>query len=668
MGLPFTSAEKEKSKRTSIVAPYSSVGDEQISDSFSPPLLNDGTSQPMPSTRRASLIDTAIRRFSVELMGAFPPDSPELETGNAAGEDAKNSSKPPPSDDLPSDVDPPATSSSLSSLTPDTGESISLNPSASLFPTFGPDEKISLAFHTLHSNLTSALTSVPALALLYFVYSYVSIRFPLIGGMWGDKHAILCAACVTSMEIILVFVWNFDRGYIFRHAVLQWPVMFASFLLISKFVFDDRPSHWTSALMTFCFALGMTSTYWLQPSPRPTFIKHLKKTAVYAFGGHGGVILVIYGQVIPTKLLSQSNPLLASLATGAAFPFMNWVMRKLLIGIIANATRGKLERGGEREANLRSFNRLVKMTSSFLALTPCVLNYLNTTVELAVLSAVLQMATEVLGKVWIVYFTRKTFADYIAVIEGERGALLTALTLAAQEPGLNTQFAADPNVRKLMTIHQTEIKDLKRDVDVLTRDVTALATENEALRSQIKELGGVLRNPQELAPNPPQQSAADPGAHEEGSEGRGGEVKKMNGTENEAAAYETKKKDVEAKLDRALLLLAARWNAEITAEKVGIIVASLIAIMVFGGRGGEDGEGLSLQQLLLVAAIFFAMEVVTDITFVYVMERYLRVPILSKAINATGIFTKSVLQDSAVICLSFVGVGACVKMADMIPL
>jgi hypothetical protein len=115
-------------------------------------------------------------------------------------------------------------------------------------------------------------------------------------------------------------------------------------------------------------------------------------------------------------------------------------------------------------------------------------------------------------------------------------------------------------------------------------------------------------------------------------------------------------------------MLAARWNAEIVAEKVGIIVASLIAITVFGGRGGGEGQGLSLQQLILVAIIFFAMEVVTDIAFVFVADRYLHVPILSKAINTTKVFTKNVLQDSVVISLSFVGVGSCIKMADMIPL
>jgi hypothetical protein len=90
-----------------------------------------------------------------------------------------------------------------------------------------------------------------------------------------------------------------------------------------------------------------------------------------------------------------------------------------MIGMSAKLTTTKLEKGeADREATNRSFNRLVKMLSSVLALTPCVLNYLNKSVQLAVLSAVLQMITEVLGKVWIVYFTRKTL-DVSHTYEGK---------------------------------------------------------------------------------------------------------------------------------------------------------------------------------------------------------------------------------------------------------
>ncbi len=62
------------------------------------------------------------------------------------------------------------------------------------------------------------------------------------------------------------------------------------------------------------------------------------------------------------------------------------------------------------------------------------------------------------------------------------------------------------------------------------------------------------------------------------------------------------------------------------------------------------------------------MEVVTDVAFVYAMDRYLSVPVLSKAINATGVFTRNSLQDSIGCSLSFVAVGSCIKMVYMIPL
>ncbi len=115
-----------------------------------------------------------------------------------------------------------------------------------------------------------------------------------------------------------------------------------------------------------------------------------------------------------------------------------------------------------------------------------------------------------------------------------------------------------------------------------------------------------------------------------------------------------------------MLLIAARWNAEIVAEKTGIIVASLIATMQF--QRSDGGTGLTTEQLILVAVIFYALEFFTDVAFVLVMDRYLRVPILSTAINGGDIVTMSTLQDAAAMCFTFVAYGACIKMADMTPL
>ena len=475
-------------------------------------------------------------------------------------------------------------------------------------PTVDTSEKVSTAKHTATTNILALLISIPASLLLCAIHTQVAVRFPAIGGMWGDHHAIYCAVCMVCIEVLLLFVWHFKRYYVIRRLFSAWPVTFLAFLLISKGAFNNRPGHWTVPLMTVAWVIGGISTYPMLPSPRPAFFKHARKTAATHFLIHGGFGIVVFGQIIPAEVLSQSNGILTSVVTGIGFPFVTWIVRKIAIGMASTKAAEKYAKNEkfDRENALRSFDRMVKITSSILALTPCLLNYMNTSKRLAVMSASLQIATEVLGKVWIVQSTRKTFAEYVAALDGERGSVVTALTLASQEPGMNQQL------RGHFADGATSGKSNK--VDASDED-------------------------------------------------------KESDDDDEATLVKKKKELLQAKLDRAMLLMAARWNAEIVAEKVAIIVGSLIAVVVFSegrssGKEGGVGDRLSTEDLILVACMFFGMEFVTDLSFVFLMDRFLHVPILSRAINESKV--SDVLQDALVICLTFVAAGSCMKMASMI--
>ena len=590
------------------------------SSSSSSSVTPSSASAESSNNRRASFFDNdVIRRLSIVAGDVILPEDPELRT---PAEDPTSSPNQKPSSPPPAPTTPIDTS-----------------------------EKITLTYHAVKTNLLAVIISAPALFLVYVIYEHISKRFPEIGGMWGDHHAVLCAICIGAVEIILMLVWKFERGYMLRRLV-HWPATWVVFMLTSKLAFEDRPGHFTGALMTVAWGLGNVATYPLYPSPRPTFLMYVKRSAINSIIIHGSFIAIIYGQIISTKLLSHSNSILTSLVTGIAFPFMTWVARKLTIRqsqkLVTNKRGGK---GLNPREQLAIFDRMVKVLSGALVLTPCALNYLNTSVKLAVLSATLQMATEVLGKIWIAHLTRKTFEDYIAALEGERGDVYTALTLAAQEPGLNglNMGLNDETTKQMKSYFNGEIDRLKTENGQQKENI-------DALSSQIKELGGVPR-----LKYTPVATTGDTIMTIDGAQSQG----IIKDKDADAATRDQKKKDLDAKLERAMLMLAARWNAEIVAEKVGIIVASLIAISLFD-RG--DGVSLTTEQLILVAAILFAMEVITDVTFVVSMDRFLRVPILAKAINESGLFTMNVLQDSIVTCLIFVATSSCIKMADMIVL
>lgn len=584
--------------------------------------------------RRASFLDNAaVRKLSIAA-GGFTPDSNELQitrNSSVATDDSKKQG-------------------SALALLQDGPESSTADHTT--LPMLDASDKISIVAHTGHSNFRAVLTSIPASALVYFVYSYLSIVIPAAGGMWGDHHAVLCAACMFGMEAMLMAVWRFERGYMLRRVFCCAPVLWLTFILTSKFAFDDRPGHWSSALMTASWTVGGISTWPLEPPSRLPFVQHVKESVIIALVGHGGFIVVIFGQIIPTKLLSHTNPVLTSLVTGVAFPFLTWVLRKITLGNFGAIVKIAIERGrADHEGSLRTFDLFVKAASSALALTPCVLNYLNTSIKLAVVSAVLQMMSEILGKIWIVYFTRKTFADYIAAVNGERGALTKALHFASSEPGVDGANTAHTTLLR-------KVHSLENEVEHWKAKFSLCAAENEKLKTIIKEVDAALQYQH------PASTEVDvvPSAPEKPGESQ---VPFDNANIVDAAAFEKKKKDIEVRLDRAMFMLASRWNAELTAEKVGIIVASLIAIVAFDTKGGV---GLRTDELIIVAIIFYGMEVITDVLFVYTMDTYLHVPTLSTAINESKLVTKNALVDSGVICLNFVAIASCIKMAFMVQL
>lgn len=190
--------------------------------------------------RRASLLDIrAIRRLSAAA-GALSPDSPELLL----------SFPPPTTTGHHSTTTPPSTQEQPAVLHP-TKEAASSYPppfAARSFTAIDLREKISTLTHTGRTNTTAVLVCLPALILIYVVYEYVAVSFPEMGGMWGDHHAILCATCMVCIEIAFALTIKLDRGYMIRHLVLQWPVTWLTFMLISMLAADNRPGPYSAAV------------------------------------------------------------------------------------------------------------------------------------------------------------------------------------------------------------------------------------------------------------------------------------------------------------------------------------------------------------------------------------------------------------------------------------
>ena len=114
-------------------------------------------------------------------------------------------------------------------------------------------------------------------------------------------------------------------------------------------------------MMTLSFWLSMIAHYPLDEEKKP-FLQHVRGTLVIALVGHLGVVGFIYAIVIPTRLLVRSThpqlhliansstrsiaqaendkPVLTLLTTGAAFPFLAFLLRKALVRVSQGTRRG----------------------------------------------------------------------------------------------------------------------------------------------------------------------------------------------------------------------------------------------------------------------------------------------------------------------------------------
>ena len=146
-----------------------------------------------PSERRRSSIDL-LRRISVDLavqVGAL--DLEELQRSAQVAADIEEGN------------DGTATNSESNAL------EVTHNP-------------VTLFNHTIRSNFDGIVSALPAAGMIILAYrfvGYVASR----GGVWGDRHAALCALCMVMTEIIFCFGNSFEGGYMRKRrlfSLLAW--------------------------------------------------------------------------------------------------------------------------------------------------------------------------------------------------------------------------------------------------------------------------------------------------------------------------------------------------------------------------------------------------------------------------------------------------------------
>ena len=123
---------------------------------------------------------------------------------------------------------------------------------------------------------------------------------------------------------------------------------------------------------------------------------------------------------------------------------------------------------------------------------------------------------------------------------------------------------------------------------------------------------------------------------------------------------------IKSKKKHAYSMLAIRWHAEVVAEKACIIAACLCAVSYFGSGADTDSMvQMSEVELAQAGTILFGMEIIADTFTVFILNKFLNVPMLS-AIPHLSPLSTTAINDSLLLAFAFTAQGRCIYMASLV--
>ncbi|GMH54925.1 hypothetical protein TrRE_jg915 [Triparma retinervis] len=305
------------------------------------------------------------------------------------------------------------------------------------------DNPVSFWSYTFTSNVQGLASALPS-CLLILLMKFVNDNLVKLGGFFGDMHVVRCFGCLLYIDATcLVLRW--DRAFTKKMLLCKVPGQITFMVTVSS-AFDWKLGPWTFVVATLAFCFGDMCTYIIdmQEQPRPPVTKYMLKCLVLGFVIHGSIVTLISALVVPTKYLAEGeNNKVTMLVTGIVFPVIIFLVRKIWVSWMQKFVAG--QEGWSDEKKVETLTMLLSAGSLSILITPSVLLYFNAGVKYALFSALCQVFTEVGGKVWTVWATKKQFKQYIEDLEDNAGGKMQKVKVAAlklsQEAGINHDIA-----------------------------------------------------------------------------------------------------------------------------------------------------------------------------------------------------------------------------------
>ncbi|GMI45032.1 hypothetical protein TrCOL_g9339 [Triparma columacea] len=305
------------------------------------------------------------------------------------------------------------------------------------------DNPITFWRHTFTSNVQGLASALPS-CFLILLMKFVNDNLVKFGGFFGDMHVVRCFGCLLYMDA-LVLVARWERAFTKKMLLTKVPGQITFMVAVSS-AFEWKLGPWMFVVATLAFSFGEMCKYIIdmQEQPRPPVTKYMLNSLVIGFVLHGSVVSLISALVVPTKYLAEwKNDMVTMLVTGIVFPVIIFLVRKVFVSWLQKYAAGR--EGWPDEKKVEFLTTFLSVGSLAILLTPSVLLYFNASVKYALFSALCQVFTEVGGKVWTVWATKKQFKQYIEDLADNAGGKMQKVKVAAfklsQEAGINHDIA-----------------------------------------------------------------------------------------------------------------------------------------------------------------------------------------------------------------------------------
>jgi len=275
----------------------------------------------------------------------------------------------------------------------------------SLASTIDAPVRITLINHTIHTTLEALLTGLPSIGA-----GVVSIKFVLFVRDQGEDGVLSMNlhSWVALFNIFMVqlsaLILSYHNSDAFRRKFLQMCLSPCFLVALNFLIFDGKPVGWAVPLVTLSYALSMTATYdFLPKETRGSRIVDFIENLVLSLCLYALPVFFVGINLLPTRLLIKlGNDYLTAFVVGVAYPFIGVLFKKFILGQVLSHLEMKVA-DGEVESLDKQFSTITKSCCSGLLMTPIVMQFLNTDVRFALLSAFLSLLVEVFGKSYTLY-------------------------------------------------------------------------------------------------------------------------------------------------------------------------------------------------------------------------------------------------------------------------